>query len=185
MLEQLLEEAGFAVGRLDRCELPIECSDVNQDHPAVPAKLLENLSQDADARTTHFVALAYPLPHSHLDLMQKRMREMAEQNDAARRDRDLLKNERSRREATLQELTEASTKVGALLKANRHLREDVALLEEQQQEPARALEVQRQESSEAMEAREKRNQALSKALDAILTSSGCSPFCGSRLAPSR
>ena len=195
-LEQLLEEAGFAVGRLDRCELPIECSDVNQDHPAVPAKLLENLSQDADARTTHFVALAYPLPHSHLDLIQKRMREMPEQNDAARREltalgplaqrvtnmekegalfRDLLRNERDRREATLQELAEASTKVAGLLKANRRLGRDAAQLEQQQQESATALEVQRQESSkamEALEALENHNQDLSKVLDAILTSPG-------------
>ena len=184
-LEELLEEAGFAVGRLDRCELPIECSDVNQDHPAVPPKLLENLSQDADACTTHFVALAYPLPHAHLDLLRKRMREVAEQNDAARRElaalrplpqrvakveaqialfRDLLKNERQRHEATLQELAEASTKIEALLLDNHHLREDVARLEEQQQDAAKALVEMLGESSQALEELESRNRSLSKAV---------------------
>ena len=194
-LEELLEEAGFAVGRLDRCELPIECLDVNQDHPAVPPKLLENLSQDADARTTHFVALAYPLPHAHLDLLQKRMRDVAEQNDAARRElaeqnaalgelaalrplpqrvarmdaqlalfRDLLKNERRRREATLQELAEASKKLGALLKTNRRLGGDTALLEEQQQDAAKALVEMLGEPSQALEELESRNKTLSKAV---------------------
>ena len=184
-LEQLLEEAGFAVGRLERCELPVERSDVSQDDPAVPAKLLENLSQDADARATHFVALAYPLPHSHLNLIQERMREMAEQNDAARRElaalrplkervtkmegevalfRDLLKNERDRREATLQELMEASTKVGALLKANRRLGSDVASFKEQQQDAAKALVEMLGESSQAIEELQNRNKSLSKAV---------------------
>ena len=184
-LEQLLEQAGFALGRLERCELPVERSDLRQDDPAVPAKLLENLSQDADARTTHFVALAYPLPHSHLNLIQKRMREMAEQNDAARRElaalrplkervtrmeeeiallRDLLKSERDSREATLQELAESSTKVGALLKANRRLGSDVASFKEQPQDAAKALVEMLGELSQALEELQSRNKSLSKAV---------------------
>ena len=143
-LEQLLEEAGFALGKLDRWELPVERSDASQDDPPVPAKLLENLSADADARTAHFVAVAYPLPHAHLNLIQQRMREMAEQNDAARGKlaalralpkrvtkleeeiallQDLQKVDRDRHVATLRELAETSSKVGALLKVNQAFEE--------------------------------------------------------------
>ena len=184
-LEQLLEEAGFALGRLDRCELLVERSDVSQGDPAVPAKLLEDLSQDADARTTHFVALAYPLPHADLNLIQERMREMAEQNDAARRElaalrplptrvaklegqgglfRDLLKNERSHGEAALQELAEVSAKVETLLKANRRLGGDAARLEKQQQDAAKALVEMFGESSQALEELQSRDKSLSKAV---------------------
>ena len=156
------------MGRLDRCELPIECSDVNQDHPAVPAKLLDNLSQDADARTTHFVALAYPLPHSHLDLIQERMREMAEQNDAARRElaalrplpqrvtkmegevalfRHLLKNARDRREA----LEELQTRNKSLSKAVRRTKDRLGSLELELQETQNQLESLRREKASLTE----------------------------------
>ena len=205
-LEELLEEAGFAVGRLDRCELPIECSDVNQDHPAVPAKLLENLSQDADARTTHFVALAYPLPRSHLDLIQERMREMAEQNDAACRElaalrplpqrvtkmegqvalfRHLLKNERDRREP----LEELQTRNKSLSKAVRRTKDRLGSLELELRETQNQLESLRREKASltetlhraegertALQGRaqqlEAEYRAISKDLDAILTSPG-------------
>ena len=161
-LEQLLEEAGFVLGRLDRCELPIECSDVNQDHPAVPATLLETLSQDPDARASHFVALAYRLPHPHLELIQERMRDLAGQNEAARSElatlrpltervarleaevtllRDLLKSQTTSHEATRRELTKASATVEELLEDNRRLKEEVAHREVQQRESARAMEA--------------------------------------------
>ncbi len=156
-LAQLLEEAGFALGRLDRCELLVERSDVSQDDPAVPAKLLENLSQDADARTTHFVALAYPLPHAHLNLIQERMREMAEQNDAARRELAALRPLKER-------VTRSSAKVEALLRAKLRLGGDTARLEDQQQDAAKALVEMLGESSQALEDLESRNKSLSKAV---------------------
>ncbi len=175
-LEELLEQAGFALGRLDRCELPIECSDVNEDHSAVPPKLLANLSQDADARTTHFVALAYPLPHPHLDLLQKRMRELAEQNEAAQGElaalrplpervtkmegeiahlRDSLKSEKADRQAALQELAEASTRVEtrnkSLSKAVRRSKSQVISLEAELNETLNRLDGVRSENASLTE----------------------------------
>ena len=78
--------------------------------------------------------------------------------------RDLLKSERDSREATLQELAESSAKIEVLLRAKLRLSEDAALLEEQQQDAAKALVEALGESSQALEELQSRNKSLSKAV---------------------
>ena len=163
-LEQLLEEAGFAVGRLDRCELPVERSDLSQDDPAVPAKLLENLSQDADARTTHFVALAYPLPHFHLDLIQRVAKMEAEREELRSRNKSLSKvvrRTKGRLGSLEVEMQETQNQLEGLRRENANLSATLVRTEND-----RAVLQGRSQQLEA------EYSAISKDLDAVVASPG-------------
>ena len=85
-LESLLEEAGFALGRLERHQIPIEAFLSSEDLAVVPPELLESVSKEPEATTSHFIALAYPLPNLSLDWLRGHMRRLAQENDAARRE---------------------------------------------------------------------------------------------------
>ena len=143
-LEELLEEAGFAVGRLDRCELPVECWDVNQDPLAVPAKVLEKLSRDADARTTHFVALAYPL-------LQRVAKMEAEREELRNRNKSLSKavrRSKSRVSSLEDELRETLNRLDGLRRENANLTETLGRAENDRA----ALQSRAKELSEELEA---------------------------------
>ena len=85
-LESLLDKAGFALGRLERHRIPIEASLSPENLAWAPPDLLTSLSNDPEARTSHFIALAYPLPNLSLDWLREQMRRLAKENDAARRE---------------------------------------------------------------------------------------------------
>lgn len=79
---RLLEEAGFAIGRLERDEVPIDASQL----ATLPAQISETLSNDPDALTYRFVVVAYPLARPELKVLQERMRDLAERYEAAQRE---------------------------------------------------------------------------------------------------
>jgi 2-polyprenyl-3-methyl-5-hydroxy-6-metoxy-1,4-benzoquinol methylase len=76
----LFEEAGYAVGHLERLELPVDAADPSG---RVPANLLQRLADDPDARTAQFVVVAYPLPCEGVEWLQRQVRELAQQRQAA------------------------------------------------------------------------------------------------------
>ncbi len=49
----------------------------------VAPDLLESLSKDPEAATSHFIALAYPLPNLSLDWLGEKMRLLTKENDDA------------------------------------------------------------------------------------------------------
>ena len=83
-LEALLEQAGYLVGALERIELPLQSS------PGIPADvdhaLEQYLKNDSDASTSHFVVVAYPAELPHLQMVQERIRGLAEAHEAAQRE---------------------------------------------------------------------------------------------------
>ena len=85
-IEQLFEDAGLAIGRLDRQDLPIDASEVQYDRAGVPAGVLEALARDPEALTYQFVVVAYPLPSMELRRIRRRLREQEDQIEAARRE---------------------------------------------------------------------------------------------------
>jgi hypothetical protein len=75
-IEDLFEEAGLAIGHLERQFLEIDASEIPFDRAEVPAGLLEDLSRDPEALTYQFVLTAYPLPAERLAAIQRRLREL-------------------------------------------------------------------------------------------------------------
>jgi 2-polyprenyl-3-methyl-5-hydroxy-6-metoxy-1,4-benzoquinol methylase len=75
-IESLFEEAGLAIGHLERQLLEIDASEIPFDRAEVPPGLLEALSRDPEALTYQFVLTAYPLPAERLAAIQRRLREL-------------------------------------------------------------------------------------------------------------
>ena len=78
-LEEMIEQAGFLIGRFDRVRQSLESL------PGVPsdldATMREHLEADPDASTSHFVIVGYPSNLPYLQAIQERMRGMAEQRE--------------------------------------------------------------------------------------------------------
>jgi 2-polyprenyl-3-methyl-5-hydroxy-6-metoxy-1,4-benzoquinol methylase len=83
---QLLRDAGFAVGHLECQELMIDRGEVMFDATELPPQVLENLSQDLEARTYQFILAAYPLPWRGMEWLHQRFLEWAEQEQALQRE---------------------------------------------------------------------------------------------------
>lgn len=81
-IEELFEEAGFAIGHLERVNLPIGATDVRYDESVLPAGLAEWLSHDPDALTYQFVVVAYPLARGESSVLRDRVRELLAENDS-------------------------------------------------------------------------------------------------------
>ena len=90
-LVRLLEETGFAVGRLESRELSMLDSDLPFDASSLPAGLLESLHQDPQAHVDQFLVVAHPMPLAGLEWFQQCLRETAEQAEAATREAALLR----------------------------------------------------------------------------------------------
>jgi 2-polyprenyl-3-methyl-5-hydroxy-6-metoxy-1,4-benzoquinol methylase len=82
-LIRMLEETGFAVGRIESSERPILDSDVPPGISSLPAGLLESLQQDPQAQIDRFVLVAHPIPLAGLQWVQHCLRESAEQTETA------------------------------------------------------------------------------------------------------
>jgi len=86
----LVEEAGFAVGAVEREE-----ADVTPpaDGPGTDPDLLAAVAAAPEARTVEFVCAAHPLPWAGLPWLQRRLRGLAEQHAAARHEADELRQD--------------------------------------------------------------------------------------------
>jgi SAM-dependent methyltransferase len=80
-LIEMLETAQFALGVLERIEEDICVSDGTTS--TASAELVTAVSQAPEARTSHFIALAHPLPRPDLSWLQSRFRILSEQYSAA------------------------------------------------------------------------------------------------------
>ena len=146
-LESLLDEAGFALGRLERHRMPLEASLSSENLASVAPDLLESLSKDPEATTSHFIALAYPLPNLSLDWLGEKMRRLTKENDAARREladlrplpqrlagmeqeialfRETRRAEEKRHDSVRAELAAATAQVEHLAQENQVLRDELA-----------------------------------------------------------
>lgn len=86
-LIELLDTAQFALGVLERLEEDVCVSD------GASADLVTAVSQAAEARTSQFIALAYPLPRADLSWLQSRLRGLAEQHSAAKQELEGLRQD--------------------------------------------------------------------------------------------
>jgi 2-polyprenyl-3-methyl-5-hydroxy-6-metoxy-1,4-benzoquinol methylase/glycosyltransferase involved in cell wall biosynthesis len=93
-VETLFEDAGFAIGHLQRIDDGVPAEPARYEVPynpgVIPREAFEALSRDPEAWTYQFVVVGYPLPHSGLSFLQERLRQLAgEAEDARRRAGDL------------------------------------------------------------------------------------------------
>ena len=145
-LASLLAESGFALGRLERHRIAIEASLSSEDLASVPPDLIESLSKDPEATTSHFIALAYALPNLSLDWIRGQMSQLVKENDAAHREladlrplprrlarmeqgialfRETLSAEGKRQDGLRAELAAATAQVDRLSHENQRLSEDL------------------------------------------------------------
>ncbi len=82
-MEELFENAGLAIGYLERVERKTEGSEVVWDKMSIPADLLEMLSQNPEALTYQFIVMAYPLARSDLRFIQQRMHGLVKAKEEA------------------------------------------------------------------------------------------------------
>lgn len=151
-VEELFEQAGFGLGKLERHTVPIESSEVPYDRSAVAPELARALAEDPEALTYQFLVVAYPLPRAEMSVVQQRMRELAEAAEVASRNakeaerqadslRQALEEANRRAEREAAELREAfeetnrraernEAELRAQLEAIRSLQERLALEEE-------------------------------------------------------
>jgi SAM-dependent methyltransferase len=90
-LIELLETAQFALGVLERIEEDICVSDGTSS--TASAELVTAVSQAPEARTSHFIALAHPLPRPDLSWLQSRFRILSEQHSAAKQELEGLRQD--------------------------------------------------------------------------------------------
>ena len=140
-LEELIEQAGFLIGRLDRVRPSLDSM------PGVPpnldAAMRERLESDPDATTSHFVIVGYPSNLRHLQTIQERMRGMAEQ-------RETLLRERAETETRhAQERTEAAAELSDLSDLTRRQGSELTDLKNRQQVQEAKLAVQHTKLQEA------------------------------------
>jgi SAM-dependent methyltransferase len=79
---RLFEDAEFGIGVVERQVEDVCMPDGLAD--ALPAEVLESVTQAPEARTAQFLTVAYPLPWRGLGWLQGRMRSLAEQHSSAR-----------------------------------------------------------------------------------------------------
>ena len=88
----LFEEADFALGVVERQEEDVRLADDVAD--TASSDLLECVTQAPEARTTHFLTVAYPLPASGLGWLQNRLRTLtAQHNMTAKTEADELRQD--------------------------------------------------------------------------------------------
>jgi SAM-dependent methyltransferase len=90
-LIELLEMAQFVLGVLERIEEDLCVLDGTSS--TASAELVTAVSQAPEARTSHFIALAHPLPRPDLSWLQSRFRVLAEQYSAAKQELEGLRQD--------------------------------------------------------------------------------------------
>ena len=82
-LEQLLADADFAIGHLERVLGGIVGAEVPWDQAAVPSDVVQTLEQDTEALTYQFIVVAYPLPSHDMQYLRERMNGLVAARDRA------------------------------------------------------------------------------------------------------
>jgi 2-polyprenyl-3-methyl-5-hydroxy-6-metoxy-1,4-benzoquinol methylase len=100
-IEELLDEAELGIAELYRQQMQIEDSEVPFDRSAVPAEVKHALEHDPDALTYRFVIKAIPFDVEGLREVQRRMRELVQENARLRETAAQRENQLSGREAQL------------------------------------------------------------------------------------
>jgi SAM-dependent methyltransferase len=100
-LASLFESAGYALGAIERLE-----EDVAVPEDGAPAEVVESVLRAPEARTAQFVAVAYPVPASGGSWLQGRLRELAEQHAAARRELEEVREDLQAADSHLRILVE-------------------------------------------------------------------------------
>ena len=75
----LLDEAELGIAEIHHQQLNLDASEVPFDAQAVPAAVVEALTQDPDAMTYQFVIKAIPFARPGLRELQRRMRDLADE----------------------------------------------------------------------------------------------------------
>jgi len=90
-IQELFEEAGFAITQIFRQPLLIDRAEVTYDPTRVPEGLVDVLSRDPDALAYQFVVVGYPAAQVALDRNREQFRELA---DGLRQQVETLSRER-------------------------------------------------------------------------------------------
>jgi 2-polyprenyl-3-methyl-5-hydroxy-6-metoxy-1,4-benzoquinol methylase len=100
-IEDLLDQAELGIAELYRQELSIDASEVCFDSEAAPAEVRRALEQDPEALTYQFVIKAIPFDVGGLREVQRRMRELVQENARLREAASTAENYVSSREGQL------------------------------------------------------------------------------------
>jgi 2-polyprenyl-3-methyl-5-hydroxy-6-metoxy-1,4-benzoquinol methylase len=111
---RMLDDAELGIVVLNRHELNLDASEVPFDDDVVPAELRAELEADPDSRTYQFVVKAVPMARSGMRELQRELRQLVEQRDAARRE---LVEQRDAAEREIAELRGRIARVAELEQA--------------------------------------------------------------------
>lgn len=90
-VEQLFDEAGYAVRTIERIELPLTATEIPLPEDT-PAALTDWLNADEEARTYQFIIVASPIRHGSEAGLRERLREVsAENHDLRQRLQSLMR----------------------------------------------------------------------------------------------
>ncbi|MGZ7039243.1 MAG: CmcI family methyltransferase, partial [Thermoanaerobaculia bacterium] len=90
-MEQLFDEAGYAVRTIERIELPLTATEIPLPEDT-PAALTDWLNADEEARTYQFIVVASPIRHGSEAGLRERLREVsAENHDLRQRLQSLMR----------------------------------------------------------------------------------------------
>ncbi|MBI4320004.1 MAG: glycosyltransferase [Chloroflexi bacterium] len=175
--QKLLEDAGFAVGRLDRHELVIDASEVRYDRSMIPEGLLYTLSADPDALTYQFIAVAYPMPRAELRLIQQRMGQLVGERESLLREVARLQqalHEKIGHQERVEELLEEREAIGQevarlrlVVQGNQPLQEEHQSLQQEHQslqEKHRCLQCERDQLVQLIATRDREQRSLQRQL---------------------
>src|SRR5262249_18290304 len=111
--EELLSEAGFLVGDIERLTSPITPPVVSPGEPDLPADLVAEVGNDPDALASEFIFVAYPVEQIRLELVHRRLRELSERRDAAQREVGQLRQQLAEQQQVMDALQDRAQRATA------------------------------------------------------------------------
>lgn len=139
-MERLFEDAGFALGHLERQQMPIGESEVPFEPGVARPETLELLAHDPEALTYQFVVAAYPLTRSDLSAIRQKTRELAKGKEVAEREVTELKRAVGRQAELEIRIRELAADRETLERSLRDLTEEKATVERELAAAKRGLE---------------------------------------------
>jgi SAM-dependent methyltransferase/regulator of replication initiation timing len=125
-MEELFDQAEYAIGPIERQILPLGATEVAHDPTAVSAKLLERLARDPEALTYQFIVVAFPVPKTQLQFIQRRLIGLAaERDDALQKSHDAVES-KDETERRIQEMAANLEAVGHEIQSIREARDGIA-----------------------------------------------------------